>query len=740
MFKKIKNAVKNFNAVKRFFNHSDNIVRVPTILQMEAVECGAASLTMILAHYGKWLPLETIRQECGVNRDGSNAKNILRAARKLGLEGKGRYVPTDLLSFEGFPLIIHWEFNHFVVLEGIKGNTAYLNDPAMGRRTVPMEEFSSSYTGITLVLKPGPNFKKEGKPYNVVKTVAAKLIEDKYALWLVSIISLFLIVPGLAEPVFSQIFMDEILTGNHRDWIFNLCLAMLCGICVTGTLQALRAVILTRWQRKLMLSDSSSLFNHMLRLPVQFFHQRYASEVASRLEFNESIAAVLSGSAATAVLDLIVAIFFLILLLQYSVTLTIIGVFFSAVNIMVLLFVRRKLTDLNMRVQQDIGKEYGTLINSLAMIESVKATGTEAGVFSKWAGYRAKVVAGKQEAQFYALLISELPAFFGGLNAALILTFGGFSIMEGTMTTGIYMAFQNLIGSFQQPVSKLVNLGMTLQTTEMQMRRIDDVRAYPVDDLNYHDESELQGNIGRLSGEIELKDVSFGYSPLEPPLLENFNMHLRPGARVAIVGYSGSGKSTLAKIITGLYEEWSGEIFFDGKKRRNIPRVTLVNSIASVDQDVFHLNGTVRENITLFDASIKKADVIKAAQDACIHDDILKIEGGYDGEVAEGGKNFSGGQRQRLEIARALVRNPSILILDEATSALDTVTEKRLLENIRRRGCSCILIAHRLSTIRDSDEIIMLEKGKIVQRGTHLDMMKVDGPYLRLIADSQEGG
>lgn len=731
--------MKILDKIKKIFDKDSSRVKTPTILQMEAVECGAASLAMVLAYYGKWLPLEKVRQECGVNRDGSNAKNILRAARKLGMEGKGRFVPASELSEQGFPLIIHWEFNHFVVLEGIKGDIAYLNDPAMGRRTVPLKEFSSSYTGIALVVKPGQNFTREGKPYNVLKAVAKKLLEDKKALILISIISLFLLVPSLATPVFNQIFLDELLTLNHLDWLLNLCLAMICGICVTAILNTLRAVVLTRWQKKLTLADSSSLFWHMLRLPIQFFQQRYASEVASRLEFNESIASVLSGSAATAVLDIIVAIFFLVLLLQYSVELTIIGVCFSSISICVLLFVRRKLTDLNMRVQQDTGKEYGTLINSLSMIESVKATGTESDVFAKWAGYRAKVVAGTQETQFYSLLMSELPTFLGGLNSALIMTIGGFSIMDGTMTTGIYMAFQNLIGSFQQPVSKLVSLGTTLQTTEMQMRRIDDVRAYPIDEINFKEQDTVGGEIKQLSGDVELKDVSFGYSPLDPPLLENFNMHLKAGSRVAIVGYSGSGKSTLAKIVTGLYEEWSGDVLFDGKKRRELPRATLTNSIASVDQDVFHLNGTVQENITLFDSSIKKSDVIQAAKDACIHDDILKLEGGYDGMVSEGGTNFSGGQRQRLEIARALVRNPSILILDEATSALDTVTEKKLLDNIRRRGCSCILIAHRLSTVRDSDEIIMLEKGKIVQRGTHFEMMKVDGPYLRLIADSQEG-
>ena len=726
-----------FDSIKKFFGFGGNRVKVPTILQMEATECGAASLSMILAHYGLWLPLEKLRQECGVNRDGSKASCVLRAARNRGCKANGFKWNADRLKEVGaYPLIVHWEFNHFVVVEGIKGDTVYLNDPAMGRRTVKFEEFRTSYTGVSLYIEPTENFKPEGHRYNIFRAVAEKLSQDKWAVLFVLLLNLGMIIPGLASPVFSQIFLDDILTRKHPDWMFNFMLAMTISFLICGTMNWLQAVILTRWQRKLTLADSSSFFWHLLRLPMQFFQQRYAAEVASRVGFNESIAGVLSGPAATAILNLLVAIFYLLLLLQYNVTLTIIGIVFSSIEIIVFFALRRHLTDMNMKIQQDAGKGYGVAMNGLSMIETIKANGNEADFFTKWAGYRAKVLSASQDVALWQMTATIIPTLLGGINGALIMTIGGFSIMEGAMTAGMFMAFQNLMGSFQAPVNALLGLGSTLQTTEMQMQRLNDVRRYEIDDLNCSDET-VSENVERLSGELELKNIDFGYSPLEKPLLHDFNLHIEPGHWVAVVGASGSGKSTVAKIVTGLYEEWSGEVLFDGKLRRKIPRAAIVNSVAAVDQDIFQLTGTVTENLTLFDDSIKKSDVIQAAKDACIHEDILQLDGGYDSQVAEGGLNFSGGQRQRLEIARALATNPSLLILDEATSALDPMTEQIVLENIRRRGCSCLIVAHRLSTIRDADEIIMLHLGQVVERGKHKEMMMHDGPYKRLIAERE---
>ena len=726
------------------FSRNRNRVKVPTILQMEATECGAASLAMILAHYGLWIPLEKLRAECGVNRDGSKASCVIKAARNRNCEADGyRWTVNDILELlpeNPFPLIIHWEFNHFVVLEGIKNGRAYLNDPAMGRRTVPLDEFRTSYTGVALYIVPGENFQKAGHRYNVFKDMGRKLLEDKWAALFIFILELCAIIPGLASPVMSQIFLDDILTQKHPDWMVNFCIAMVVSFILSGIIAWLRAVVLTKWQRKLTLADSSSYFWHLLKLPMQFFHQRYAAEVAGRVGFNESIAGVLSGPAATAVLDLFVAIFYLLLLLQYNVTLTLIGIAFTSVELILFFAMRRHLTDLNMRIQQDAGKAYGVAMNGLRMIETIKANGDESDFFTKWAGYQTKVLSASQETTLWAMSVKMLPTLLSGINGALIMTIGGFSIMEGAMTAGMFMAFQHLMVSFQAPVNALVGLGSTLQTTEMQMQRLNDVRRYEVDNLNFpSQEEELQKSFSadRLSGDLRLTDVSFGYSPLEKPLLEHFDLHAEPGEWIAVVGASGSGKSTLAKIVTGLYEEWGGTLAFDGVPRRKLPRKVILSSLAAVDQDIFLITGTVAENIALFDHTVRKSDIVQAAKDACIHDDILKLNGGYEAQVAEGGMNFSGGQRQRLEIARALAVNPAILVLDEATSALDPITEKQVLKNIRHRGCTCLIVAHRLSTIRDCDEIIVLEKGKVVERGVHREMVKHDGPYRRLIEERE---
>ena len=717
-------------------------VKVPTVLQMEAVECGAASLAMVLAHFGLWMPLEALRQECGVTRDGSNAKNVLAAARRLGMTCRGRTGRPKAVLQQEFPLILFWEFNHFVVLEGYEGDTIFLNDPAMGRRQVPWEEFKGSFTGVFLDIKPGPDFKKSGRRYSAVEAVAQKLLEDKWTLLFLCVLGLCMVMPGLAASVFNQIFLDDIFPLKHADWMTKFSWAMLGMFLFSTAMNWTRATVLTLWQKKLTLVDSSEFFWHLIRLPLVFFQQRYAADVAARIEYNETNAEVLSDEAATAALDSLVALFYLALLFQYSVLLTFVGLSVCAVQLGVFLYMRRRLTDLTMGIQKDMGKAFGAAAGGLMMIESIKATGSESDLFTKWMGYHAKVVVAAQEAQCWSLKVRLIPNILVGINSALIITVGGFSIMDGLMTAGVFTAFQNLMGLFMEPFQKLLQLGNLLQTTETQMQRLNDVRRYKTDSLNYPDKNQTVSFTGdRLSGELELKDISFGYSPLNPPLLEHFDMKMEPGDWVAVVGSSGSGKSTLAKIITGLYEEWSGEIRFDGVKRREIPRAVLVNSVSSVDQDIFQITGTIQENIALFDRSIKKSDIIEAAKDACIHDDILRIEGGYDAEVSEGGLNFSGGQRQRLEIARALAGNPSLLVLDEATSALDPLTEQTLLANLRRRGCSCFIVAHRLSTIRDADEIIVLDHGKIVERGKHHEMMKHDGPYRRLIEEQtkQEG-
>lgn len=708
-------------------------VKTPVVLQMEAMECGAAALGSILGYYGRFIPLEKLRQECGVSRDGSKASNVLKAARRLGLVGGGFRYSAELLKGQQLPAIIHWNFNHFVVLEGFKDEKVYINDPAMGHRSVTWSEFEGSFTGIILLLTPGPDFQKGGSPHSTWQGLVQRFRKDPLALLFVIAVGVGLIVPGLSVPIMNQIFLDDILSKQHKDWMFNLLLVMGITVVLQASLTWLRSWCLTRWQERLTLGESSRFFWHILHLPMEFFQQRYAGEVASRVQFNESVAAVLTGQAATAVLDVVVAIFYLLLLFQYSVPLTLIGCFFSLINVLMLRLMFRWLVEQQMRLQQDMSKSYGITVAGIQTIETLKANGNEGDFFAKWAGFQSKILAVSQKMELTRQIFLLAPVLLGGLNTAVIMAIGGFKIMDGLMTAGIFLAFQSLMNKFQEPINKLLGLTQSLQITETQMKRLEDVLRYPRDESLFPAETEAALEQDKLSGRVEFKSITFGYSQLEPPLIENFNLTIEPGRRVALVGGSGSGKSTVARLLAGMYQPWSGQIFLDGRPRNEIPREIITHSLAAVDQDVYLFGGTVADNISLFDATISRLHIVKAAKDAAIHEDIIATQGGYDVLVEEGGRNFSGGQRQRLEIARALAGNPSILILDEATSALDPLTEQTVTENILERGCSCLVVAHRLSTIRDCDEILVMDKGKVVQRGTHAEMIAVDGPYRQLL-------
>jgi NHLM bacteriocin system ABC transporter peptidase/ATP-binding protein len=718
-------------------SHFNKRLKTPTILQMEAVECGAAALGIILAYYKRIVPLEELRIQCGISRDGSKASNIMKAARSYGLMAKGyRKEPEDLRQIY-LPAIIHWNFNHFLVLESFHKDHVYLNDPAMGPRVVSTEEFDQSFTGIVLTFEPGPAYEPGGEKRSVVQSLRKRLQGSEMGLTFIVLIGLALVVPGLIIPAFSKVFVDNILLGHMQHWLGPL----LFGMVLTATLRGL----LTYWQQgyllklemKLALSSSSQFFWHVLHLPVEFFTQRYAGEISSRVLLNDRVASLLSGQLATTMLDCVTLVFFFILMLQYDLVLSLVSLIIALFNIIYLRYIASKRMDQNQRLLQEQGKLESTSMAGLQMIETIKASGAEADFFSRWAGYQAKMVNSEQDLEVSTQFLSAVPPFLMIVNSAVILAVGGLHVMNGFLTIGGLVAFQTLMASFLAPVNSLVSFGSILQEVEGDMNRLDDVLLYPAqaEVKAERSEDELEETV-KLNGEVEFRNVSFGYSRLEPPLLLDFSVTLKPGDRVALIGGSGSGKSTVAKLLANLYEPWSGEILFDGKKRSEWNRSVINNSLAMVDQDISVFEGSIRENLTLWDATVPDKKVVEAAQDASIHDDILSKKDGYNTFMEERGRNFSGGQQQRLEIARALVVNPSILVLDEATSALDPITEQAIDDAIRRRGCTCLIIAHRLSTIRDCNEIIVLDQGRIVQRGTHEELKQVDGPYLRLIAAS----
>ncbi|HEX3527748.1 MAG TPA: NHLP family bacteriocin export ABC transporter peptidase/permease/ATPase subunit [Thermoanaerobaculia bacterium] len=714
-------------------------VRTPTVLQMEAVECGAAALAIVLASFGRWVPLEELRVACGVSRDGSKASNVVKAARQYGLEAKGYKKEPQHLRTTRPPMILHWNFNHFVVLEGFRKGKVHLNDPATGPRVVSEEELDQAFTGVVMTFAPGPGFVRQGAPPRLVPALRSRLTGTRAALAFVLLAGLALVIPGLVVPVFSKVFLDSVLLEGRHDWLPLLLVAMGLAALLLGALTWLQQSYLLRLETRMAVGGSSRFLWHVLRLPSEFFSQRFAGDISSRVTINDRVAQLLSRDLATNALGAVMIVFFAALLFQYDAVLTLVGIAVVSLNIAALRYVSRRRVDGNRRLVQDQGKLLGTAIGGLQTIETLKATGGESDLFTRWAGYQAKVVNGRQDMERFTQVLDAVPPLLSAVNTALILGIGGLRVMNGTLSVGGLVAFQLLMAAFIAPVNRLVSLGGRLQMVEGDMNRLDDVLRYRLDSAaadfaGTSAEVPPEGSAVKLAGTLELRNVSFGYSRLDPPLIEGLSLVLRPGSRVALVGGSGSGKSTIAKIVTGLYQPWEGEILFDGRPRREIPPWVMTGSLATVDQSIFLFEGTVRENLTLWDGTVPLPEVVAAARDASIHEDIAARPGGYDSPVEEGGANWSGGQRQRLEIARVLVGRPSILVLDEATSALDPTTESRIDENLRRRGCTCLLIAHRLSTIRDADEILVLERGKVVQRGTHDELKAVEGPYSRLIS------
>ncbi|MEM0979610.1 MAG: NHLP family bacteriocin export ABC transporter peptidase/permease/ATPase subunit [Cyanobacteria bacterium P01_H01_bin.58] len=731
--------------------------KTPTVLQMEAVECGAAALGKILGYHGRIVPLAELRQTCGVSRDGVTAASVLRAARKYGLEAKGFKKSLERVMQLDPPFIVFWHFNHFLVVEGFTDKWVYLNDPATGPRRVTPAEFDEGYTGIALTFAPSDTFEKGGKADSLTRSLWERLRGSTGALTLAVLAGFFLVLPALVLPALSRMFVDSVLVGGRLEWLPYLLLGLLITGIVRGWLTALQRRYLRSLRIKLAVGMTSRFIWHVLRLPVGFYAQRFAGEIASRTRLNDEVAAVLSGRLSTTVISFILVLFYALAMAQYDLLLTAIVVGFSIINVGVLQWIARERVDANLRLAQEQGKAAGVAIAGLQNMETLKASGLESDFFARWAGYYTKSVNAQQALGMTNQLLGILPSLISALTNLALLVVGGWRVINGELSIGMLVAFQLLMVSFQRPVNSLVRFASTLQTLQGNLQRLDDVLGNAVDSQLLEESgvrsqesggengvvassnTVLPGSLGhRLTGAVELKALSFGYHPLEAPLIENLNLTIQPGQRVAFVGGSGSGKSTLAKLIAGLYQPRSGEIYFDGVPRRQIPRDVLTNSIAVVEQDILIFEGSIRDNLTLWDTTIPEMDLRRAAKDAAIEEVILSQPYGYDAELLEGASNLSGGQRQRLEMARALVGNPSILILDEATSALDTETEKILDQNLRRRGCTCIIVAHRLSTIRDCDEILVLDHGKVVQRGTHEQLWEDGGYYGRLI--KSEGG
>jgi ATP-binding cassette, subfamily C, bacterial len=725
--------------------------RTRTVIQMEAVECGAACLGSILGYYGRYVPLEELRVACGSSRDGVTAQNLLRAARSYGLEAYGMRCELEGLVEVPMPCVLYWNFNHFVVLEGIDAGVVYLNDPASGPRATTMAELNESFTGVALVLRPGPAFVRAGAEPALLPALRHRLRGAGDAVAFAVLAGLALVVPGLVLPTFTRVFVDQVLVQQMRSWVGPLLAGMVLAALLRGASTWLREYVLRRLGLRLAVRESQRFLQHLLRLPMAFYQQRTPGDLAARVALNDRVAQLLTGRVAAAAIDIALLVCYVGLMLLYDWQITLLSVAVVGTDLLLMRAITRRRVDANRRLLQEKARFAGALMGGLTTIETVKATSREAGLFAAFAGHQARLANTSQELARQSLALSLVPGLLATVGAALVLALGGLHVMAGTLTLGTLVALQSLQASLFEPVRNLVALGAQLQEAVGEIGRLDDVLQHPVDPVMREAVSAMStstvmasrvpsGSVparapaSLLTGRVELRGVTFGYSRLAPPLLRDLSLTLAPGARVALVGASGSGKSTVSKLLCRLYDPWEGEILFDGVPAHAIDRDVFSASVAFVDQDLQLFSGTIRESITLWDATIPEAQVVQAAKDAQVHDLIMARPGGYDAFLAEGGANLSGGQRQRLDLARALATSPRVLVLDEATSALDTVTEAAIDRALRRRGCTCLIVAHRLSTVRDCDEIVVLDQGVVVQRGTHDTLIRErDGHYVRLL-------
>ena len=712
------------------------VAKVPVIMQMEALECGAACLAMVAAYYGKWVPLEQVRRDCGVSRDGSNARNVLVAARSYGFAAKGyRYEPDSLRTDGQFPCIIHWNMEHFVVLNGFTKDKAVLNDPARGLVSVSMEEFDRSFTGICLILEPGVDFTPGGKPKSVLEFARHRLKGAGPAIAFVVLCTIIGSLLGIIQPAFSRIFYDRLLTGQNPEWFMPFMAALIVFSCLQVFIAGVQMLYSNRINARFAVVGSTSFLWKVLHLPMDFFSQRLAGDIQARQSSNAGVANALVNTFAPLSLQLIMMVFYFVVMVRYSWQLTLLGLVSIAVNMAMARVISQKRINLSRVQMRDGGKLSSATVSGIEMIETIKASGAENGFFGRWAGYQASVNTQQMRSARMEQILGLIPSVISVVCSSAITIAGAWLTMNGQFTVGMIAQFQGFLSSFSGPIGSLISAGQSLMEMRTEMERIEDVMQYPDDPAFHTAPDEAEGSFEKLSGMVELKNVTFGYSRLAQPLIRDFNLTLKPGSRVALVGASGCGKSTVAKLISGLYQPWSGEILFDGQPMGSISREKLTGSLAVVDQDIVIFEDTIANNIRMWDTSIEDFEVTLAAWDAQIYHDIMRRDGGFQNKLTEGGKDLSGGQRQRLEIARVLAQDPTIIIMDEATSALDAKTEYEVVSAIRNRGITCIVVAHRLSTIRDCDEILVMDGGLVVERGTHEELMARGGRYTELVTN-----
>lgn len=708
--------------------------RVPSMYQMEIAECGAASLGMILGHLKRFESLEELRLRCGVNRDGSKASNILKAGRSFGLEASGFRINAHEALQGPFPCIVFWRGYHFLVVEGVSENSVWLNDPALGPRRVTRQHFEAAYSGVTLRFSPGPSFQRSGirpSPPQRIRRWLGKL--EGLVIW-ITLLQLLIAVPVILLPGLSKLFIDDYLIGANDQALHSILIWTGLFFLAIGGLFFAQRYFARLLETKLSLFRSAALFRRILNLPLHFHQQTQKADINHRLGVHDRAAALLSDDIVIGSAHFLTLPIFIGAMLLQSWQLTLINLMTLCTVVVVALILRQKMALQSSRLQRERARHRIIAMAGLQMFETLKANAGEDNFYQRILGQQANLSNAHQPLLLASQNLAIIPNLFLSISAVLTLGIGGWLIIHGQITIGTLIAVQLLVVGMERPVSATANLLARFPELTADLARLDGINAYPQDPLLTRAAASDTASADQLSGRVELRHIKFGYSRVSPPLFNDLNLTVEPGRMVALVGRSGSGKSTIAKLLTGVHEPWEGSVLIDKRPLSDWPRSLIAQSLGLIDQQPFLFEGSIADNLSLWDSSLSTAEITEAARQAGIHDVISRRPGGYNHPMASGGDNFSGGERQQLQIARALLSAPSLLILDEATSALDANTEAEILAAIRASGCACLIISHSPSTISVCDEVLYLDQGEIVARGDHHQLLDSSPGYRQLFA------
>jgi len=711
--------------------------RVPVLLQMSIVECGAACLAMILRYYGRKASISEISEHVGIGRDGMSALGIVKAARDYGLRVRAISLKENDLRFVTLPAIVHWQFNHFLIVERWSPTSVDVVDPAVGYRRMTAAEFDEGFTGVVIMLEPGVQFVRHtSTPEITLATYAIEYLK-RAPITLVQIIAASLLLQGfgLVFPLLTELVVNQVIPNKVTDVLPLLGAGIIVIVVAQLITMLLRAGLLVYLQTRIDTRIMPAFFEHMLTLPPSFFQKRASGDILTRIESNTIVRDIISNQLVSTFLDGSLVIFYLVILFTQSYTFGVLVLIIALFQAVVLLFTNRPMHNLNRRELEATGKTQGYVAEALAGITTLKAAGAEQRAFARWSNLFFDQLNTTIRQNYLSSTIRSFLTTLSTLAPLVLLWIGTMQVINDTMSLGTMLALNALATAFLTPVASLVSGGQQLQVVHAHLERIADILgAQPEQDVQRVQDPP------HLTGRISLEHVSFRYDGNSPYVLKDISLHVEPAQKIAIVGRTGSGKSTLGQLLLGLCIPTEGEILYDGIPLRFLNYQAVRSQFGVVMQNSALFSGSIRENIAFNVPDIGLERVAKAAQIAAVHDDIMQMPMGYETFVSEGGSVLSGGQRQRIAIARAVASAPAIMLFDEATSALDVITEQKVEQNLRRLGCTQIIIAHRLSTVRNADRILVLDEGKLIEQGSHDELIRQNRYYANLIRSQLSSG